>query len=176
MTSPVHAEGRVSVDVEAYYRALGPMVLRRCRRLLRDEEKAVDAMHDTFVNLLRADDRLVHQAPASLLLRIATRVCLNKLRSERRRPEDRDDEALLAIAGDEAPEERSLSRFLLRDLLGREPESTRLMAVLHFVDGLTLEEVGREVGLTAEAVRKRLRKLRARVAERIAADVLPEVA
>jgi RNA polymerase sigma-70 factor (ECF subfamily) len=163
------------VDVEAYYRALGPMVLRRCRRLLRDEEKAVDAMHDTFVNLLRADDRLVHQAPASLLLRMATRVCLNKLRTERRRPEDRDDEALLAIASDERLEARSLSRFVLQDLLGHEQESTRVMAVLHFVDGLTLEEVGREVGLTAEAVRKRLRKLRARVAERVAEDVLPEV-
>jgi RNA polymerase sigma-70 factor (ECF subfamily) len=166
----------LSVDVEAYYRAFGPTVLRRCRRLLRDEEKAVDAMHDTFVNLLRADDRLVDQAPASLLLRIATRVCLNRLRTERRRPEDSDDEALLAIASTEEPEARSLSRFLLQDLLGREPESTRLMAVLHFLDGLTLEEVGREVGLTAEAVRKRLRKLRARVAEQVAADVLPEVA
>jgi RNA polymerase sigma-70 factor (ECF subfamily) len=165
----------LDIDVEAYYRDLGPMVLRRCRRLLRDEEKAVDAMHDTFVNLLRADGRLVDRAPASLLLRIATRVCLNRLRTERRHPEDHDDEALLAIAGAEEPEARSISRFVLRDLLGREPESTRTMAVLHFVDGLTLEEVGREVGLTAEAVRKRLRKLRARVAEREQADVPPEV-
>jgi RNA polymerase sigma-70 factor (ECF subfamily) len=174
-TSAIPGEESLPIDVEGYYRALGPMVLRRCRRLLRDEEKAVDAMHDTFVNLIRADDRLVHQAPASLLLRIATRVCLNKLRTERRHPEDRDDEALLAIAGDEEPEARSLRRFVLQDLLGREPDSTRLMAVLHYVDGLTLEEVGREVGLSAEAVRKRLRKLRARVAERMEEDVLPEV-
>ncbi len=165
----------MAIDVEAYYRDLGPMVLRRCRRLLRDEEKAVDAMHDTFVNLLRADDRLVDRAPASLLLQIATRVCLNRLRTERRRPEDPDEEALLAIAAADEPEARSISRFVLQDLLGREPESTRTMAVLHFLDGLTLEEVGREVGLTAEAVRKRLRKLRARVAERERADVLPEL-
>ncbi|MGC3999565.1 MAG: sigma-70 family RNA polymerase sigma factor [Anaeromyxobacter sp.] len=161
----------MAVDVEAYYRDLGPMVLRRCRRLLRDEEKAVDAMHDTFVNLLRAGDRLSHQAPASLLLRIATHVCLNRLRSERRHPEDRDEEALLAIAAAEEPEAQSLSRFVLRDILGREPESTRVMAVLHHVDGLTLEEVGREVGLSAAAVRKRLRGLKARVA---ALAALPE--
>lgn len=154
----------MAVDVEVYYREHGAMVLRRCRSLLRDEEKAVDAMHDTFVNLLRAEDRLAHEAPASLLLRIATRVCLNQLRAERRRPEDRDEEALLAIASAEEPEARSLSRFVLGDLLGPEPESTRVMAVLHLVDGLTLEEVGREVGLSAAAVRKRLRGLRARVA------------
>ncbi len=152
----------MAIDVEAYYRDLGPMVLRRCRRLLRDEEKAVDAMHDTFVNLLRADDRLVDRAPASLLLRIATRVCLNRLRTERRRPEDRDEEALLAIASAEEPGARSLARLVLGDLLGRQPESTRVMAVLHHVDGMTHEEVGREVGLSAAAVRKRLRALKLR--------------
>ena len=165
----------MAVDVEGYYRKYGAAVLRRCRRLLRDDEKAVDAMHDTFVNLLRADARLVDRAPASLLLRIATRVCLNRLRAERRRPEDRDDEALLAIADAEEPGARSLSRFLLQELMGREAESTRVMAVLHFVDGLTHEEVGREVGLTAEGVRKRLRGLRARVAAQMGEGAAPEV-
>jgi RNA polymerase sigma-70 factor, ECF subfamily len=165
----------VAVDVDAYYRDLAPMVLRRCRRLLRDEEKAVDAMHDTFVNLLRAEERLRDEAPSSLLLRIATRVCLNLLRSERRRPEDRDEAALLAIAASDEPEARSLSRLVVRRLLGREQESTRVMAVLHYVDGLTLEEVGREVGLTAAAVRKRLGGLRRRVAEQAAGAPAREV-
>jgi len=154
----------VAIDVEGYYREYGPMVLRRCRRLLRDEEKAVDAMHDVFVNLLRARARLEGERPGSLLLRVATNVCLNQLRSEKRRPEDAQEAALLAIAGAEEPGARSLARFALGDLLGREPESTRVMAVMHLVDGLTLAEVGREVGLSAAAVRKRLRGLRARVA------------
>lgn len=165
----------MAVDVDSYYREHGAMVLRRCRKLLRDEEKAVDAMHDTFVNLLKAEDRLADEAPASLLLRIATRVCLNQLRTERRRPEDRDEEALLAIASAEEPGARSLSRFVLGDLLGREPESTRVMAVLHLVDGLTLEEVGREVGLSAAAVRKRLRGLRTRVAALATVEAEAEV-
>lgn len=153
----------MSIDVEAYYRAHAPMVLRRCRRLLRNEEKAVDAMHDVFVNLLRAEARLDEERPASLLLRMATNVCLNHLRAERRRPEDHADEVLLSIAAEDEPEARSLARFALGDLFRREKESTRVMAVMHLVDGLTLEEVGREVGLSAAAVRKRLRALRARV-------------
>ncbi len=44
------------VDVEEYYRKYGPMVLRRCWRLLHDEEMAVDAMHDVFADLLRSRD------------------------------------------------------------------------------------------------------------------------
>jgi RNA polymerase sigma-70 factor (ECF subfamily) len=34
------------------------------------------------------------------------------------------------------------------------------MAVLHHVDGLTLEEVARECGMSVSGVRKRLRALR----------------
>lgn len=152
------------IDVDAAYRRYGAMVLRRCRRLVRDEGKALDAMHDVFVNLLRAKERLEGSAPASLLMRMATNVCLNQLRSERRRPEDPDDAALLAIAAAEEPGARSVARLALGKLLGREQESTRVMAVLHLVDGLTLDEVGREVGLSAAAVRKRLAGFKARVA------------
>jgi RNA polymerase sigma-70 factor (ECF subfamily) len=157
-------EEAVPIDVEAAYRRHAPMVLRRCRRLLRDEGRALDAMHDVFVNLLRAKSRLDDAAPASLLMRMATNVCLNQLRGERRRPEDPEDAALLAIAAAEEPGGQSIARLALGKLLGRELESTRLMAVLHLVDGLTLDEVGREVGLSAAAVRKRLRGLKARVA------------
>src|SRR5947207_668397 len=102
------------VDVESAYKAHGPMVLRRCRRLLRDEAKAVDAMHDVFVEMLRRKDALAG-APAALLLTVATHVCLNRLRHERRHPEDADDERLRAIAGygpDARTEDRSLARRL----------------------------------------------------------------
>jgi RNA polymerase sigma-70 factor (ECF subfamily) len=149
------------VDVEALYRAFGPLVLRRCRRLLRDEGKAFDAMHDVFVELLKRREKLHDAAPAGLLLRVATHVCLNRLRRERRHPEDRDEALLLAIAGDEggSAESRALARRLLDRCLGRSPESTQLMAVLHYVDRLTLEEVAAEVGLSVSGVRKRLRRL-----------------
>ncbi len=152
------------IDVDAAYRQYGAMVLRRCRRLLRDEARAVDAMHDVFVALLRARERLDGDAPASLLMRMATNLCLNLLRGERRRPEDPGDAALLVIAADGEPGGRSIARVALGELLGPELESTRVMAVMHHVDGLTHEEVGREVGLSAEAVRKRLSRLRNRVA------------
>jgi RNA polymerase sigma-70 factor, ECF subfamily len=169
-------EAPLAVDVETWYRQFGPLVLRRCRRLLRDEEKAVDAMHDVFVNLLRSADRVEDAQPASLLLRMATNVSLNRLRTARRHPEDTDDAVLLAIADAEEPEARSIARLAVAKLLGREEESTRVMAVMHLVDGLTLDEVGREVGLSAAAVRKRIRGLRARVAALAEAEAEAEAA
>jgi RNA polymerase sigma-70 factor (ECF subfamily) len=156
----------MAVDVEAFYRSHGPMVLRRCRRLLRDEAKAVDAMHDVFVEILRRRDSLEVSSPAGLLLTTATHVCLNRLRTERRKPEDAEEQMLFQIAslGREGnAEERSLAGRILTRLFAGQPDSTRLIAVLHFVDRLSLEEVACEVGMSVSGVRKRLRSLKARL-------------
>jgi RNA polymerase sigma factor (sigma-70 family) len=139
------------------------MVLRRCRVLLREEEEAVDALQDVFVQVLRHQDRLSDEAPSSLLYRIATNVCLNRLRTRRRHPEERNDDLLLQIASAGDGESESASRRLLARIFGREPESTRLIAVMHLLDGMTLEEVAREMKMSVSGVRKRLRGLRERV-------------
>lgn len=155
----------MAVDVGALYTRYGPMVLRRCRALLRDEELAVEAMQDTFVQLIRRQDQMDARHPSSLLYRIATNVCLNRIRSRKRRPEDPHDELISRIAATTDAEERSAARLFLETVFGREQESTAVMAVLHLRDGWTLEEVADEVGLSVSGVRKRLRKLKATVAE-----------
>jgi RNA polymerase sigma-70 factor (ECF subfamily) len=150
------------IDVEQFYRRYGPMVLRRCRFMLRNEEKALDAMQEVFVQVLRRQDRLDPRAPSSLLYRIATNTCLNVIRGERRRPERAGDDLLETIAGVDDPAERALSAHLLEGVFSRELASTRTMAVLHYVDGMTLEETAEAVGLSVSGVRKRLRGLRKR--------------
>ena len=160
----------LALDVESHYLRYGPMVLRRCRALLRDPAKAEDAMHDVFVAVLRSEDRLNDEAPGALLLRVATNVCLNRLRGERRRPEDAqsDDDLALRIAEAGDAESRTLARNLLGKLFGASDPlaaSTRSLAFMHLVDGMTLEEVAREARLSVSGVRKRLRGLKGRLAE-----------
>lgn len=157
----------MGIDVEDYYRRYGPQVLRRCRFLLRHQEKAVDAMHDVFVELLRRQEGLKNQAPSSLLHQIATHVCLNKLRGERRRPEDADDERVMQIAAAGDLEGRTFAQRALDSLFGRVPASSRDIAVLHLVDGMTLEETAREVQMSVSGVRKRLRGLTATLREEV---------
>ena len=88
----------MAIDVENYYRRYGPMVLRRCRKLLKDEESSVEAMQDTFVQLIKYKTNLTDEAPSSLLYRMATNVCLNRIRASKRRPESSGDELLTRIA------------------------------------------------------------------------------
>ena len=159
------SEAVLAIDVENYYRTHGPMVLRRCRSLLKDEEQAVDAMQDTFVQLIRHQERLEHAAPSSLLYRMATNICLNKIRSSGRRPEDANQELVGRIAEIGGSEERLTARNLLARLFTRERTSTRTIAALHLIDGMTLEEVAREVGMSVSGVRKRLRTLRSKLNE-----------
>ncbi|MEM9114771.1 MAG: sigma-70 family RNA polymerase sigma factor [Myxococcota bacterium] len=151
--------GPDGIDIEAVYTRYGPMVLRRCRRLLKHEQEAVDAVQDTFIRLLRAEESLDGHALSSLLFRIATNVCLNRIRWRRRHPEDPDEALLRHLAEQNGAEDRSLAGRVLRRLFEQQPESTGLIAVLHWVDGMTHAEVAREVGMSVSGVRKRLRRL-----------------
>jgi RNA polymerase sigma factor (sigma-70 family) len=147
------------INVEELYRQYGPMVLRRCRRLLKSEAECHEAMQDTFVLLLRNQATLSDEAPSSLLYRMATNVCLNKIRAMRSIPSD--VEAMVAqIATSEDLEERFISRSILQSVFRSEPVSSRLIATLFYVDGMTHEEVSRATQLSVSGVRKRLSKIK----------------
>jgi RNA polymerase sigma-70 factor (ECF subfamily) len=149
------------MDIEALYKRYGPMVMRRCRQLLKDEEDALDVTQDVFVQLLRHRQRLNADYPSSLLYRVATNLCLNRIRDRQRRSEVPGDEFLGRVAAFEDTENRVAARSVLDRLFGKRQESTRAIAVLHYVDGMTLEETACEVGMSVSGVRKRLRSLRA---------------
>lgn len=149
------------IDVEEYYKKYGPMVLRRCRGLLKDEEKALDAMQDVFVKLLVNRNKLKGAYPSSLLFRIATNVCLNIIRSESRGMEESGD-LLTNIAAYDRTEERVAAGDMLDRIFRKEKESTREIAVMHYVDKMTLNEISEAVGLSVSGVRKRLRMLKER--------------
>lgn len=148
------------IDVEALYCRYGPMVLRRCRQLLKNEESALDAMQDTFVKVLRYKSGLTDSAPSSLLYRIATNICLNIIRSRKNNKEVEGDEILSAIASSGDFEKNLWIKNLLELVFKKVLVSTKEIAVLYYIDGLTLKQVADEVGLSVSGVRKRLRKLR----------------
>jgi len=151
---------RRSMDVEALYEKYGPMVVRRCRQLLANEEEAMDAAQDVFVRLCQAGDRLEIDHPSSFLYVMATNICLNRIRDRNRRAETSDDTLLHRIAAVDDTEQRVEALSALERLFRRSPQSSRTIATLHYVDGLTLEETASEVGMSVSGVRKRLRALR----------------
>lgn len=153
---------KFGIDVEEMYRRYAPMVLRRCRRLLGSEEQAVEAMQDVFVRLLTNQDRLHGQFPSSLLFRMATNICLNIIRDRKIQTIAANEDILANITGLDEPEKKALADVILERLFRHEKASTREMAVLHFVDGMTFREIAKECQLSVSGVRKRLRDFRSR--------------
>ena len=152
----------MDVKINELYTRYGPMVLRRCRQLLRDEDKALDAMQDVFTKLLVYEERIKMKYPSSLLFRISTNVCLNILRDFNVHRTINDEDIVGKIAHYDENEDSTVFRDLLERIFKGEKKSTREIAVLHFVDGMTIPEVAQEVGLSHSGVRKRIRELRSR--------------
>lgn len=151
------------LNIEELYKKYGPMVLRRCRFLLKNEEKALDAMQDVFVNLITNSDKINDAYPSSLLYRIATNVCLNIIRSEQRHPETIDDEIFKYIADYNDPADTISANDLLDSIFRDEKSSTREIATMLYLDKMTLEQTAFQSGLSVSGVRKRMRLLKEKV-------------
>ncbi len=149
----------MGIDVEGLYRRYAPMVMRRCRQLLRDEDQAADAVQDTFVRVLRRRQDLHATYPSSLLYRIATNTCLNMLRSRKRRPTVNADFLVDGLPARGDLEEDQLNALTVEQVFLGAKESTRRAAEIHFLEGRTLEETAAAVGLSVSGVRKRFRNL-----------------
>ena len=154
------------IDIEACYARYGPMVLRRCRRLLRDEQSAFDAMQEVFLKVLLARERLTGAYPSALLFRMATNLCLNRIRDERRLGPEDYRHIFSPLSLERNPENAAVAGNLLDGILKEEKQSTRQVAVMYFIDGMTIKEIAATVKLSISGVHKRLEKLRRRIREK----------
>lgn len=145
------------------YEAYAPMVYRRCVFLLKDDAEAKDMVQNVFLRIYERMDTLDLSQPSSLLWNTATRLCLNRIRDKKRRGLDVDSSELLLTIACAEEDDGIEARGLLAKIFSKEQESTRTIATLHYVDGMTLEETAETVGLSVSGVRKRLRTLQAKI-------------
>lgn len=156
-------------DFDNLYRQYGPMVLRRCRFILKDEEKAVDAMQDVFVRIIEHKDKMT-EVCSSLFYTTATRVCLNKIRSDKLRSGPQFDLIAETIedTASSMQEETVNTNLLLETIFSERDSKDREIATLHYVDGYTLEETAVMVNMSVSGIRKRLGKLKKEAGEKYA--------
>ena len=148
-------------DFDNLYRQYGPMVLRRCRFILKNEEKALDAMQDVFVRLIERKEKITNVC-SSLLYTMATNVCLNKISSDKLRSGPEFD-VIAEIVEDSTSAEgtEKIETSILLDCIFSERDSKdRQIAILHYVDGYTLEETSKIMKMSVSGIRKRLEKLK----------------
>lgn len=147
----------MEIDVQAYYEKYSPMVYRRCKQLLKHEDDALDALQDVFIKLMNNKHKLKGTYPSSLLYVIATNTCLNKIRWKKRQSEHSEGEFIenMHLSYDEGFDQVE-AKMMTSLILETESESTRNICFMYYADDMTLEEIGRAVGMSVSGVRKRL--------------------
>ncbi|MDR1950384.1 MAG: sigma-70 family RNA polymerase sigma factor [Spirochaetaceae bacterium] len=144
------------IDIEAYYHKYGPMILRRCRQMLGNEDDALDALQDVFVKLINAKANLHGQFPSSLLYTMATNTCLNRIRWKKRHRESSRDPEEFDPPSKDRELDQAEARIIMEGILETESGLTRGICFMYHIDGMTLKEIGELVGMSVSGVRKRL--------------------
>lgn len=134
------------------YRAYGPVIYARCRRLLGDGAAAEDATQETFMRVHRHLAKADSREALAWIYRIATNYCLNEIRNRKRRPELHDELPEIITDTDAALADRDLAARIV----ARSPEKLRAVAWLHHVDGLDQGEVARVLDISRRTVVNRL--------------------
>lgn len=152
--------------LERLYCEHGHAVLRRARRLLRDDDDARDIVQDVFFGIFREPDRFeARSSIATYLYSATTHACLNRLRDGRNRARlvaiETTGRAAAAPAHGEA---RALACELLAGLSADEAA----LAVYLYCDELTHDEIADLLGCSRRHVGDLAARLRRRIMERVA--------
>jgi RNA polymerase sigma factor (sigma-70 family) len=146
----------------------GPMVLGRCRSLLRDPHEADDAFQATFLVLVRKAGSIKRRDTIGPWLhgvagRVATRARDRSVRRQRREVEVTAEVPCPVRPVTESPSVEAV----VQDEIARLPESFRAPVVLCCLEGLSYELAACRLGVTEPTLRGRLHRARKQLALRL---------
>jgi RNA polymerase sigma-70 factor (ECF subfamily) len=161
----------MEAQIEEAFRRYGRLVHVRCRAILRDEAAAEDVLQETFVRLWRYRDSWeASESKLGWLYRTAQRCCFDVLAK-------RKAQATAPILGDALGSTPSAAQaFEDRDLvfsfLARFDDKLREVAILHYLDEMTQDEIAAATGWSRQTVNKKIQFLseRATALRRIYAE------
>jgi RNA polymerase sigma factor (sigma-70 family) len=141
----------------------GPMVLRACRSILRDDHDAMDAFQATFLVLVRKRGSLwVRDSLGPWLHRVACRAAgRSKADAARRRAFERPTAAFVSAYTPDR--DRDDLAATLNDEVNRLPDRYRTPILLCHMEGHTCEEAARLMGCPVGTVASRLSRGRDRL-------------
>lgn len=154
--------GLGSEDAAASFAPLRPTLLRIAYRMLGSVSDAEDIVQDAFVRWLRIDRGEI-RSPDAFLRRMVTRLCLDELKTARRRRESYIGPWLPEPVVEEAEVEDVTLPLMLA--LERLTPLERAAFLLHDVFGATFEEVADTIDREAGACRQLAARARNHVRE-----------
>ena len=149
----------IEKDLKKIYLKYYPMVLRRCNFLLRENEKVLDAVQETFIQLIERKKKIHNTYLSSYIYKTATNICLNQIKKNKTL-EPLSDEITNEFYYQDNYDNLLETKRILNKIFANEKDSTRVIANLRYVDRLSLAQTAQLVGLSVSGVRKRIRNLK----------------
>jgi RNA polymerase sigma-70 factor (ECF subfamily) len=147
-----------TVDFSTLYEKYADDVLRFALYLSGSRAEAEDITSETFVRAWVARDGIRQGTAKAYLLQIARNLYRMERRASRR-PIDLEDEPNSEANPEEVATSRGELRFVL-DAMQRLPESDRAAVVLRAADGLSYDQIGLLLGISAVAARVKVHRAR----------------
>ncbi|HYP97154.1 MAG TPA: RNA polymerase sigma factor [Polyangiaceae bacterium] len=143
---------------EASYRRIYPLVLAKCRRMLRGHADAADVSQEVFLRLWKQRELIQDtQALTAWLYQTSTRLVIDRARRSTLSRESLLYLQTVTLGEDEQRyEEQLVSRQDLRLVLNGFPEKELEAAILNRLDRLTHPEVAEVMGIGERTVRRLL--------------------
>jgi RNA polymerase sigma-70 factor (ECF subfamily) len=148
-------------ELTQIYLHYGHLVVRRCRRLLRDDPAAAeDASQEVFLRLWRWGDSFgLASSKVAWLYRVADRCCLDRLSRRGRRAEIPLAAAPEPRTGPHQASSLEDGQIVVRFLASFD-ERLRQVAIYHFVDQLSQSEIAERTGWSRQTINKKISQLR----------------
>jgi RNA polymerase sigma-70 factor (ECF subfamily) len=141
------------------FRRYGHLVQKRCQQILRAPAAAEDAVQEVFLRLWRYGDSFrVADSKVAWLYRVADRCAYDQL--DRRRTHDDDPVGELGTEACAPPSQALEDAEVVMRFLGRLDDRLRQVAVFHYLDEMTQEEIAAATGWSRQTIVKKLAFLR----------------
>lgn len=154
---------------EALVRHTQGRILRLCLRMLGGSVEAQDVTQETFVKAFTQLGQLdPGRSPLPWLTTVATRLCLNRLRAQKRF-EDWDDsiEPVDPLGGEDSQWLRREDQARVHQAILGLPETPRAVVVLFYVEEWNCRQIGEALGLTESNVKVHLHRAREKLRKRL---------
>jgi RNA polymerase sigma-70 factor (ECF subfamily) len=179
VTAATHGDQRAFAHLVDAYQV---PVYNLCFRMLGNPGDAEDAAQETFVRVythLRSYN--LQQKLSSWILAVASHYCIDRLRRQHIHWLSLDEALPLPAASrdEDQPEDTLMEREScaeIRDLMQTLPAEYRLVIALRYWQDLSYEEIAQVVGTTESAIKSRLHRARAILADEVRSRRTMEVA
>lgn len=141
------------MSVEAIVEEYGDMLFRICLVMLCNEQDAQDAVQDTLCSYMEHDPEFHDvEHEKAWLIKVAANRCIDVHRRRMRHPTVSLEEVCSYC---ELPQQSEVITELMKL-----PDKLKSVIYLHYIEGYKTEEIAKMLGITANAVKKRMQRAR----------------